>query len=88
MLATLVGQLNIIDSIILSVQGHLFMCRRPRYQSPNSFKYLILYIGARVSADVGDIGYKSEGRFPMVSLEFSLDINLPASLVPWGRLRL
>ena len=35
------------------------------------------------------LAYKSEGRgvrFPMVSLEFFIDIILPAALWSWGRL--
>jgi hypothetical protein len=62
----------------------------------------IFYIGIRYvydtvrlhtgTADGGTVVkvlcYKSEGRFQMVSLEFFIDIILPITLWPWGRLNL
>jgi hypothetical protein len=46
---------------------------------------------ARGGAVVEALRYKSEGhgfRFPIMSLEFFIDIILPAVLWPWGRLTL
>ena len=39
--------------------------------------------GTRTALQAG----RSRFRFPMVSLEFFIDINLPAALWPWGRFR-
>ena len=57
----------------------------------NNYRHSSNYVGARSSA----VGWgtapqsgRSSIRFPMVSLEFFIDIILPAALRPWGWLSL
>jgi hypothetical protein len=50
-----------------------------------------MYLGARGSAVSWDTALRvgrSQVRFPMVSLEFFIDIILPTSLWPWGWLNI
>ena len=62
-----------------------------RTNAPNLIKITIILLGARGGA----VGWgtalqtgRSRVRFPMVSLEFFIDIVLPAAFWPWGRLNL
>ena len=61
---------------------------RPRPPKSDSFSYSIMW-GVRGGAvDWGTAlqAGRSRIRFPIVSLECFIDINLPAALWPWGRL--
>jgi hypothetical protein len=50
-----------------------------------NFKIYVLIWGYAVAQLVEALRYKSECRgFPMVSLEFFIDITLSAALWPWG----
>jgi hypothetical protein len=56
-----------------------------------TFTHAYLYQGVRVGAVGGGTGLqtgRSRVRFTMVSLEFVIDIILPAALWPRGRLNL
>jgi len=71
----------------------VYMCTEllPPGGYPIAVKYNISYEGARGGA-VGwgtalQVG-RSRVLFPMVSLDFFIDIILPAALWPWGRLSL
>jgi hypothetical protein len=43
---------------------------------------LLLVVGNAVAQLVDALRYKPEGRFPLLSLEFFIDIILPAALWP------
>jgi hypothetical protein len=57
----------------------------------NIFFILYYTVGARGGAVTWGTALQtgsSRARFPMVSLEFFIDLNLPASQWPWGRFSL